>query len=110
MLIAIPTANGKLAMHFGHVREFSFITVEDEKIAGKEIAIPPPHEPGILPQWLKSKNTDVVIAGGMGGRAQAYFNEYGIKVICGAPSDTPENIVKLFVTNKLELGPNACSH
>ncbi len=110
MLIAIPTADGKLAMHFGHVREFSFITVEDDKITGKEIAIPPPHEPGILPQWLKSKNTDLVIAGGMGHRAQMLFDEYGIKVACGAPSDVPENIVTKYLKGSLALGANACDH
>lgn len=110
MLIAIPTAEGKLAMHFGHVREFSFLTVEDEKIANKEIAIPPPHEPGVLPQWIKSKNTDLVIAGGMGRMAQSLFEQNGVKVICGAPSDTPENIVKEYLKGSLSVGTNACSH
>ena len=110
MLIAIPTAEGKLAMHFGHVREFSFITVEDEKIVGKEIAIPPPHEPGVLPQWIKSKNADLVIAGGMGRMAQSLFEQSGVKVLCGAPSDTPESIVKEYLKGSLTVGPNACSH
>ncbi len=110
MIIAIPTANGKLSPHFGHVREFTFVTVEDGKIVGKEIAIPPPHEPGVLPQWVHSKGATLVIAGGMGRRAMAIFEDLGIKVICGAEIKEPEKIVEDFIQGKLETGRNLCDH
>lgn len=110
MTIAIPTTQGKLANHFGHVQEFTFLKVDDEKIIGKEIAIPPAHEPGVLPHWLKSKNTDIVIAGGIGRRAQAYFEDFGIRVIYGAPSKEPEEVVKDYIKGTLEAGVNLCDH
>ncbi|MFW5775576.1 MAG: NifB/NifX family molybdenum-iron cluster-binding protein, partial [Chitinivibrionales bacterium] len=69
MRIAIPVAQGKLCMHFGHCQVFSLITVEKDQIVATEELVPPPHEPGILPRWLKEQNADIIIAGGMGGRA-----------------------------------------
>ncbi|MBW1866247.1 MAG: ATPase, partial [Deltaproteobacteria bacterium] len=52
MKFAIPMAEGKLAAHFGHVREFAIIEVEDGQIKNKEVHTPPAHEPGVLPRWL----------------------------------------------------------
>jgi len=110
LIIAIPTANGRLAAHFGHVQEFTFLTTKDDKVVSTELAIPPPHEPGILPQWLNSKKTDLIIAGGMGRRAIAFFNQYGIKVILGAPPDTPKNIAGEYLKGQLKTGNNLCDH
>jgi predicted Fe-Mo cluster-binding NifX family protein len=49
MKIAIPTAEGQLAMHFGHCEKFAIIEVEENKIVKTEEAIAPPHEAGVLP-------------------------------------------------------------
>ena len=68
MKFAIPLAEGKLTAHFGHCQEFALIEVENNEIKNKETLIPPPHEPGVLPRWLHEMGTDVIIAGGMGGR------------------------------------------
>jgi len=110
MIIAIPTMNGKLSSHFGHARDFAFIKVEDGKIVNKEIAIPPGYEPGVLPTWLNSKKTDIVIAGGIGRRAIGFFNQFGIDVITGAPSETPEKVVKDYIDGKLQTEGNLCDH
>ena len=67
--IAVPTADGKLCMHFGHCEKFVIADVDESKhIVGKEEAVPPAHEPGILPKWLHEKGVNVIIAGGMGMR------------------------------------------
>ncbi len=68
MKIAIPTANGKLAMHFGHCELFALIDVnkEEKKICSIETATPPAHEPGVLPRWLHELGAAVIIAGGFG--------------------------------------------
>ncbi len=47
---------------------------------------------------------DVVIASGMGARAIDLFTKNGIKVIVGAPSLTPEELVKLYLDNKQQSG------
>ena len=66
MKFAIPLADGKLTPHFGHCQEFALIDVEDKQIKNKEFLVPPPHEPGVLPKWLRDLEANVIIAGGMG--------------------------------------------
>ena len=53
MKFAIPLAEGVLCTHFGHCQEFAIIHTEDGEIKRKELHIPPPHEPGVLPRWLR---------------------------------------------------------
>ncbi len=110
MKIAVPVANGTLCMHFGHCENFALVTVNDEKIVDTQIQVPPPHEPGLLPRWLKEQNADVIIAGGMGMRAQQIFQQYGIKVITGAPSAQPHEVVDAWLKGTLVCGDNTCDH
>ncbi len=110
MKFAIPLAEGKLTAHFGHCQEFAIVNVEENEIKNKEILIPPPHEPGVLPKWLGEIGANVIIAGGMGGRALELFEQNGIKVVTGAPSLEPEVLVKSYLENNLESGENVCDH
>ena len=110
MKFAIPLANGKLTAHFGHCREFALIKVAENEIIDKQIVLPPPHEPGVLPNWLHEFGTDVIIAGGMGQRAVNLFVEKGIKVITGAAELEPEALVTGYLDNTLMTGANVCDH
>ena len=110
MKFAIPLAEGKLTAHFGHCQEFALVEVEENEVKNKEIIIPPPHEPGVLPKWLHEKGANVIIAGGMGAMAVNLFNQNGIEVVTGAPSLEPEILVKSYLDNNLETGDNACDH
>ena len=106
MKFAVPLAEGKLTAHFGHCQEFALIDVEEEKITKKEIVIPPPHEPGVLPRWLGELGANVIIAGGMGQRAIGLFQENNIKVITGAPAQEPESLVDSYLNGTLISGSN----
>ena len=110
MKIAIPLADGKLTAHFGHCHEFALIEVENDEISKKEMHEPPPHEPGVLPAWLHTLGTDVIIAGGMGGKALDLFKQNNIKVVIGAPNLEPEELVKMYLDNTLVTGANVCDH
>ncbi len=112
MRIAIPTAGGLLCMHFGHCETFALLDVDEERGVIKEsnMVEPPPHEPGLLPKWLKEKGADVVIAGGMGMHAQNLFAQSDIKVVVGAQGGSPESLVKSYLAGTLATGPNACDH
>ncbi len=110
MRVAIPVEGGRLAAHFGHCREFSLINVDNGKIQGQISMTPPPHEPGVLPQWLHGHGVSLVIAGGMGQRDQSLFAQNGIKVIVGAPSLPPEELVNQYLRGTLVTGPNICDH
>ncbi len=112
MKIAIPCVENKLCLHFGHCQEFCVLSINEEtkQVESKEMMTPPPHEPGVLPKWLADNKVNVVIAGGMGSRAQALFQQNGIKVVVGAPSEDPEKIAALYLENNLTTGSNTCDH
>ena len=112
MKIAIPTANDRLCMHFGHCEKFVLIDVDesDRTISGKTEVVPPPHEPGVLPKWLHDQGATMIIAGGMGMRAQQLFTEYGIEVVVGAPSEHPQTVVLGWLDGSLVTGSNVCDH
>lgn len=112
MKIAIPLANGKLSLHFGHCEEFVLLEVDPDtkSVKEKNILKSPPHEPGVLPRWLSERGATVIIAGGMGQRAQDLFAQQNIEVVVGAPSGTPEEIVDAYLKGTLVAGSNLCDH
>lgn len=112
MRIAIPLADGKLGMHFGHCQHFALIDVDttDQKISRREDVEAPPHQPGLLPPWLSERGVTVIIAGGMGQRAHGLFAEHGVQVIIGAPAETPEKLVSDYLSGTLIVGDNICDH
>ena len=112
MKIAIPLADGRLCMHFGHCEQFALVEVDDENktILATDYRTPPAHEPGVLPRWLHEQGANVIIAGGMGQRAQNLLTQNGIQVIVGAPTEKPQTLVSAYLSETLEAGQNACDH
>ena len=99
-------------MHFGHCTSFALVEVDDQtkKILGREDITAPPHEPGLLPPWLAKQGANMIIAGGMGQRAQGLFTENGIRVVVGAAAETPETLVRQYLAGTLATGENVCDH
>lgn len=110
MRVAVPVAEQRLCLHFGHCETFRVFEVEDGQVKGSEQLPPPPHAPGVIPEFLNKHNVDVILAGGMGQRALQFFDQFGIKVIIGAPSIEPEEAVKQYLDGSLETGANVCDH
>jgi len=110
VVFAVPVAEGKLCAHFGHCDQFALVETEKGQIKDKTMHTPPPHEPGVLPRWLHEMGAHIIIAGGMGSRAQGLFSENGIRVITGAPQDSPETLVNRYLTDSLVTGANVCDH
>jgi predicted Fe-Mo cluster-binding NifX family protein len=112
MKFAIPTAQGKLCQHFGHCEIFTFIEADEasKSIISKETIIPPEHVPGILPPWAAEQGANIILAGGMGGRAQELFAQQGLDVITGCPSEDPEKVVTDYLNGTLVTGDNGCDH
>ncbi|PKP40868.1 MAG: ATPase [Bacteroidetes bacterium HGW-Bacteroidetes-10] len=107
---AIPLEEGVLCSHFGHCTQFAIIDTDGEKIIGKDIVIPPPHEPGLLPKWLSEKGVTHVIAGGMGKHAVDLFSQRLITVYTGAQPKEPEELVEDCLAGNLSIGGNTCDH
>lgn len=109
--IALPVAEGALALHFGHCQAFKVFTVAaDNTVTGEELFDAPPHQPGLLPGWLAERGVTAVIAGGMGQRAQDLFAEQGITVCIGAGRLDPAELVRAWLAGELQSGANLCDH
>jgi len=112
MKIAVPLAAGRLSMHFGHCEEFAILEVDEQarKVLNKSVHKSPPHEPGALPRWLHELGANVIIASGMGQRAQQLFAQNSITVMVGASAESPEKLVSAYLNGTLQAGDNICDH
>ncbi len=106
--IAIPLENGVLSAHFGHCQKFAIVEVDSNKIINVQELTPPEHAPGLYPPWLAKYGITDVIAGGMGQKAIAIFNQNNINVFVGAPVKNAEELVSDFIEDKLVLNANYC--
>ncbi|MGD8587406.1 MAG: NifB/NifX family molybdenum-iron cluster-binding protein [Chromatiales bacterium] len=79
--------DGEMAMHFGHCPYFVVAHVNgDNRVEHAEVQANPyaqGHQPGQIPQYIKSLGADVVVAGGMGVKAIDWFRKLGIEVATG---------------------------
>ena len=112
MRFAVPVTERKVAAHFGHCSHFALFDVDevDKAIIKREVIPSPGHQPGFLPAWLAEEGVSVVIASGMGSRAQAIFSENRIEVVIGVLSDDPEKAVLDYIKGELAPGDNICDH
>ncbi|MFX0040515.1 MAG: NifB/NifX family molybdenum-iron cluster-binding protein [Promethearchaeota archaeon] len=108
MKIAISTDTGRVSGHFGRAPEFTFITIENNRIIEKKVLPNPGHTVGSIPNFVHKQGANYMIAGGMGRRAEAFFNEYGIEVIVGV-SGTIDEVVKRIIDGTLEGGKSLCT-
>ncbi len=112
MRIAVPVTGSVMSPHFGHCERFALFDVdEDGKTVGERREVtPPPHEPGTFPRWLHDQGATIIIAGGMGSRAQSLFSQNNIRVVAGATGGEPDALVRSFLEGRLETGANICDH
>ena len=108
--IAIPLAAGRLSLHFGHCQEFALFDVDPEtkEIAGKETALAPGRVPGLLRRWLHGQGAHIIIASGIGQRAQQLFTQDDVTDVVGAVCEFPEQIISAHIGGTLEGGENIC--
>jgi len=111
-VIAFPVVGGRLSMHFGHCEAFELFDVDtaSKEVLNSRRLEPPAHQPGVLPGWLHQQGAEMVIAGGMGRRAQQMFEQAGIHVVVGAPSESPREIIRAWLDGNLQAGENFCDH
>jgi len=76
----------QISHHFGRCPYYIFVEVEDGKIKLVKAEDNPyynSHGPGVVPQYIASKNANFIVAGGMGPRAVEFFEQYGVSPIIG---------------------------
>ncbi len=108
MKIAISTESGNVCAHFGRAPDFTFVTIEDNHVLKIEILQNPGHSVGSIPQFVNQQGAKYMIAGGMGRRAEAFFNQYGIEVIVGVTGKI-DDVIKKILDGTLEGGESLCS-
>jgi len=108
MKVAIATEGTEVAFHFGRCPEYTIIEVENGRVAKRETIQNPGHQPNFLPGYLANMGVNVIIAGGMGRRAQPLFAQYNIEVVLGVGGRPIEQIINELLAGELVGGENLC--
>lgn len=108
--IAIPVENEKLCSHFGHCKQFAVYEVNENKIVEEKFLDAPDHTPGSFPKFLSEQGVEVVIAGGMGHKAQGHFKNQSIELITGAEDENLQNLVNSYLNGTLQSKEVKCNH
>jgi len=106
MLIAVPsdTTDGldaRISDHFGHCAAFTLIDVTEDAIKEVSVLENSEHVEGgcMAPvNLLKERGVEVLLAGGMGGRPLAGFQQVGIEVRSKEGAGTVREAIELFVS------------
>jgi predicted Fe-Mo cluster-binding NifX family protein len=73
--------------HFGRCPHYILVDVEGHNVTEVQEVDSPfygHHQPGQVPGFIHSLGAEVMLAGGMGGRAIMFFQQYGIEGVTGA--------------------------
>lgn len=102
LAVSLETNNGLdsvVAQHFGRCPYFAFIEVEGQEIRDMSI-VPNPyyghHQPGQVPDFIRKQGADVMLSGGMGGRAIGFFEQHGIQTATGAQGTLKQTLDAYF--------------
>ena len=90
--------------HFGRCPYFVLVDLEEGEVkATRDVPNPyySQHQPGQVPGFIHSQQVDVMLTGGMGGRAITFFQQYGIQTATGA-SGTVRQALDQYVEHRLE--------
>lgn len=103
---------GEMALHFGRCSHFVLTHIDaDNRVTATEVHPNPyaeDHEPGQIPRYIDSLGANVIIAGGMGGKAIEWFRQFGIEVVTGKRSSVAETL-EGYLAGTL-TGTKACDH
>lgn len=111
--ISLQTKNGldsMVAQHFGQCPYFALADMEENEVQTLEIIDNPyyaSHQAGEIPQFIHEQKANVMLSGGMGGRAIQFFKQFGIEPATGA-SGTVRDALENYLGGKLrEAAPCA---
>ncbi|MDD4941159.1 MAG: NifB/NifX family molybdenum-iron cluster-binding protein [Candidatus Omnitrophica bacterium] len=107
MRIAISTDGDLVSAHFGRCPSFTIVDIENGKVAKRAEVANPGHQPGAIPQFLHEKGVHCIVAGGMGMRAQTFFEEYDIRTVVGV-SGRIDDVVDQLAQGTLQGGESLC--
>ena len=110
MKVALACNGPQVAPHFGRCEGYEIAEIVDGEVMQRETVANPGHEPGALPKMLNEMGVGCIVAGGMGPRAQQFFDEFGIQTITGVSGSLNEVIEALAWGRLTTDGSNPCHH
>jgi predicted Fe-Mo cluster-binding NifX family protein len=100
--------DGSVSHHFGRCPYFLLVNVEDGKVINVDTIENPffaGHQPGMVPKFIREQGADVMISGGMGRRAIAFFEEFNISTATGASGTAQETLERYLAGDLQETAP-----
>jgi len=88
-----------IAAHFGRCPYFVLVDVDESKVLVQTVrTVENPfyrqHQPGQVPGFIRTQEADVMLSGGMGGRALTFFQQYGIEPVTGAAGTVGQSVAR----------------
>ncbi|MCA2001074.1 MAG: NifB/NifX family molybdenum-iron cluster-binding protein [Chloroflexi bacterium] len=113
MKIAVTAENNNgldsmVAQHFGHAPFFMLVDVENGEVSAVQGVANPfaeAHQPGQIPGFIQRQKANVILSGGMGGRAIEFFEQAGIKAATGASGTVRQALEHYFGGKLKEAAP-----
>ena len=110
MKLAIPYDNGQVFQHFGHTAQFKLYDVENGTVASSQVVDTNGSGHGALAGFLKDRQVDALICGGIGGGARTALAEAGIELYPGV-SGSADAAVNSLLNGTLLYNPDTvCAH
>ena len=115
MRIAVSADNDNgldsvVSPHFGRCPYYVLVDLEGQEVQQVNAVANPyygHHQPGQVPGFIQSQGADVMLAGGMGRRAIALFQQYGIQAATGAAGSV-RRALEQYLGGELQ-GAEPCS-
>ena len=110
MRVAVTYENGQIFQHFGHTSQFKLYDVENGTVASSQVVDTNGSGHGALAGFLKDRQVDALICGGIGGGAQMALSDVGIRLY-GGVSGNADAAAEALVAGELDFNPNVrCDH
>jgi len=97
-----------VAEHFGRCPFFALVDVADKEVQRVDIIDNPffnGHQVGQVPNFIHEQDVNVMLSGGMGGRAIQFFKQFGIETATGASGTLRTALDNYFGGGLTEAAP-----
>ena len=102
--------DGVVAPHFGRCPYYVLVDFEGREVVSVKAVSNPFYSqrasPGQVPAFIRDQGANVMLAGGMGGRAMAFFEQFGIEAVTGG-SGTVRHALERYLHGEL-VGAAPC--
>jgi predicted Fe-Mo cluster-binding NifX family protein len=85
--------------HFGRCPYFAIVDVDGRQVESVKVVANPyfgHHQPGQVPTFIQRQGANVMLTGGMGGRAIQFFAQFGIEPATGAAGTVRTALERYF--------------